>query len=218
MRVVNEVRVKIKTGRARTYSKTTSSAGASQKTSGGGGGGTVTSASGGPPRLTEATRTISAALRASQPIDADGNNIPYTESATASSGSPHRHYRVHYHAVNGSVLIPPIVLELEPHTHNVTTSSHTHIMDIPAHNHNIEFGIFYGTETPTAATVKINGKAAFSMGANYEGDITQYMLDENGEVPRGRFIDISVAPNTAAYVSIAVAPVAFIQSRQGGVY
>ena len=217
-RVMNYVRVKIELGRFRADGRTTSSGGGSANTSGGSGGGTVTSAGGGDLRATEPIRVVGVSLRTTQAIDDDGNNKPYTDNATAPSGGSHRHYNWHVHPVAGSITIPAIVIQIPSHTHNVSTSNHTHSVTIPAHRHDIEYGIYEAPEAPESALVSINGREAFTMGKTFEGDITQYLIGDNGEIPRGRFIDIAVTPNINAHVTISVAAQGFIQSKEGGNY
>ena len=217
-RVVNYVKLKIDLGRFRADGRATSSGGASAQTSGAGGGGTATSNGGGSYRATEPARVSALSIRAQQAINNDGVNKPYTDNTTATSGSAHRHYHMHYHSIIGNINIPALVFEIPNHTHSVSTGSHSHSVNIPAHRHDIEYGIYEAPETPESALISINGRAAFSMGKSFEGDITQYLIGENGEIPRGRFVDISVAPNINAHVRMSVAAQGFIQSREGGRY
>ena len=91
-------------------------------------------------------------------------------------------------------------------------------MTIPSHTHETEYGIYQASEQPTSATVRINGQDAFSMGTEWEGDISQYLVGSDGKIPRGRFVNIEVRPNTIARITVAAAPQGFIESKGGGRY
>lgn len=107
------------------------------------------------------------------------------------------------------------------HTHTVTVPgapSHTHSVTVPSHTHGIEGGIFYATERPTSAQILVNGEYAFSIERSWEGEITEYLIGEDGLIPRGRWIDIQVKPDLPAFVRCSIAAQGFIQSTGGGKY
>ncbi len=219
-RVINSVRVKIKLSKFQAYSKDTSAGGGSTQTSGGGGGGTVTSEGGGGDVISDPAKITTTSAYTGNPLDSENRAKNNTDGVTPKQSDNYYHYHgmVHNHNVVVRVTIPSISFPLPVHTHRVSTSSHTHSVNIPSHTHGIAYGIFLAPETPASATVKINGKEAFTMGTEFEGDITRYLIGDNGEIPRGRFLDIAVQPNTYAFITISVAAQGFIQSRGGGKY
>ena len=126
----------------------------------------------------------------------------------------HTHEMDHWHLVKVGITIPP----RPGHAHRVEVAPHTHKIEIPDHVHEQVYGIYMAGETPESARVKINGVEAFTMGKTWEGDITQWMVEKNGEIPRGKFVDIEVTPNVNAFVTVAVAAQAFISGKEGGQY
>lgn len=142
------------------------------------------------------------------------------------TSAPHNHelYAVpsHTHGISHThtVSIPKHshAVSISAHRHSLTISSHSHNVSIPSHTHDISYGIFQASESPTSAIVKVGNNVVAQMSTEYEGDITAFLVDSNGTIPRGRFIEISVTPNTFAYVTISVAAQGFIQSKEGGRY
>lgn len=126
----------------------------------------------------------------------------------------HTHNYTHWHTAQVSITIPTV----HGHMHEVEVGNHTHSVQIPDHVHEQIYGIYMAGETPESASVKINGKDAFVMGRTWEGEITQYMQDTNGEVPRGRFVNIEITPNINAFITMSVAAQAFISGKEGGQY
>ena len=122
----------------------------------------------------------------------------------------------HNHTVNipshtHSVSIPS-------HNHSVSIPSHTHTVNIPNHTHGIVQGI-YEFGSPTSADLYVNGiKKATIPASSSEIDITQYLLNEQGYVPRGSWINLEVRPNDLSYVIINLFVQGFIQSAGGGTY
>jgi len=109
------------------------------------------------------------------------------------------------------------------HTHDVTIPDHTHGMDhthtIPAHTHDIEYGIFEGP-TPTAVTVKVDGNVVPGLGTSAdEVDIIPYLAkDSGGKIQRGTWHTIEIAPNSLGRIVATVLTQIFVQSRGGGNY
>ena len=146
----------------------------------------------------------------------------------------HRHYHphihaldVHSHAIEGhiheynhlhSVEVIVKIPGKPGHAHKVTVGAHSHQVEIPDHIHEQNYGIFTAGEMPSTAAVKINGKSAFSMERNWEGEITSYLIEDNGEIARGKFVNIEVLPNINAFITIVVAAQAFISGKEGGKY
>ena len=44
------------------------------------------------------------------------------------------------------------------------------------------------------------------------------MIEDNGEIARGKFVNIEVLPNINAFITIVVAAQAFISGKEGGKY
>lgn len=146
----------------------------------------------------------------------------------------HRHYHphihaldVHSHAIEGhiheynhlhSVEVIVKIPGKPGHAHKVTVGAHSHQVEIPDHIHEQNYGIFTAGEMPSTAAVKINGKSAFSMERTWEGEITSYLIEDNGEIARGKFVNIEVLPNINAFITIVVAAQAFISGKEGGKY
>jgi hypothetical protein len=109
------------------------------------------------------------------------------------------------------------------HTHDVTIPDHTHDMphthSIPAHTHDIEYGIFEGP-TPTAVTVKVDGNVVPGLGTSAdEVDIIPYLAkDSGGKIQRGTWHTIEIAPNSLGRIVATVLTQIFVQSRGGGNY
>lgn len=127
----------------------------------------------------------------------------------------HSHNMEHTHTVaipghNHRVSVPA-------HAHNVSIPAHTHQVSIPVHAHEIEQGIFeYGN--PQSAEVWVEGTKRLDIGKSGEFDLTPFILNSSGKIPRGTWIDIEVKPNDLAYVRINLFVQGFIQSRGGGNY
>ena len=132
----------------------------------------------------------------------------------------HSHKMSHTHPLNFtlSFTIPALTIPLPGHRHRVSLGGHTHSVTIPNHTHDLTYGIVRGKETPKAAVLLINGEERLSIGTDFEGDITAYLAGEDGKIPRGRYINIGIRPDMAAYISITPTAIGFIQSKTGGQY
>ena len=234
-KIVNSVMVKIEMSKFRAYSKTTSSGGGSAQTSSASGGGSHTSSSGGSALATSGSSSIRTTA-VTQTIDQGntGRSAVGGSSATTGTTNSHTHsyyrppysdgnygWHQHYYSFSGTHshnMEHTHTVEMPAHTHTVSISAHSHSVSIPDHTHSIEYGIFYASDTPSSAIVYIENIYAFSIGTSFEGDITQYLVGSDGKIPRGRYIDLKVVPNTLARVTISSAPQAFIQSKIGGNY
>lgn len=234
--IMNYVQLRIELERFRGYTRGVASGGGSvtTTTSGGGstssasGGATYTSTSGGATTVSTPRTTWTAEAQYTgtgrSPTGSGVDNI--TDAATVLSvGSNHSHVYEHRHSYFPSITIPPMEIDIPPHRHSVSVGNHTHTvpahshgMTIPSHTHETEYGIYQASEQPTSATVRINGQDAFSMGTEWEGDISQYLINSDGKFPRGRFVNIEVRPNTIARITVAAAPQGFIESKGGGRY
>ncbi|GIO63589.1 phage tail protein [Paenibacillus cineris] len=109
---------------------------------------------------------------------------------------------------------------LGDHVHSM---DHTHEMDhthtIPAHTHEIEFGIYEGP-TPSAVTVRVDGTVVSGLGTSVEDiDIIPYLSkDQDEKVRRGTWHEIQIAPNDLGRIVASVHEQLFVQSRGGGNY
>ena len=112
---------------------------------------------------------------------------------------------------------------IQDHVHSVTIQDHTHEMDhthtIPAHTHDIEYGIFEGP-TPAAVTVKVDGSVIPGLGTSAdEVDIIPFLSkDAGGRIQRGTWHTIEIAPNSLGRIVASVVTQIFVQSRGGGNY
>lgn len=210
MRIVNSVKVKIKSESFRAYSKATSVEEEQEETSekneeeaitsDGGGGIRETTKSGG--GVTEETGE-------------SGINVTWVQPYTyESEGHTHQYERVNSHQHEVKIPDHTHEVELEDHRHSVTIPGHTHSFIIPEHNHDIVPGI-YTFGNPKSISVKINGKTVMQIqDVNAELDITEYLIDEErGTIPRGTWHDIEIVPDDLAYIMIDMYVQGFIQSR-----
>lgn len=104
------------------------------------------------------------------------------------------------------------------HTHSFSVPDHTHTVTIPGHKHTVEPGIFrFGY--PNAMYFSVNGvsKGSFS-GSSTEIDITDWLLNADGNINRGSWHTFSVRPNALAHISVVITILGFIQSMEGGTY
>lgn len=246
MRIINKVLAKITLDRFRSYSRSTSGGGATTSTSSSGGGGTSTSSSGGGTYSSTAVDGGSTQTSGSSSRDTTGSGevyvggtvggvrTTYSESyANTGTAEGHSHtMRNHAHSFSGTssshthgmshthrVSIPSHShsFQVGAHTHSVSIPSHTHSVSIPDHTHGIEQGIFeFGGAN--GATIWVNGKEKGAMGIDHDVDLTEWLLNEDGKIDRGRWHKVEVVPDDLAYVTIDIYVQGFVQSRGGSTY
>lgn len=243
MRIINKVLAKITLDRFRSYSRSTSGGGATTSTSSSGGGGTSTSSSGGGTYSSTAvdgggTRTSSSGGGVSRTLTLDGGLSAtageYSQSPQTGTTDGHRHSIPvslnHRHAISHShsfsipnhthtVSIPSHShsFSVGAHTHSVSIPSHTHSVSIPDHTHGIEQGIFeFGGAN--GATIWVNGQEKGAMGTDHDVDLTEWLLNDDGKIDRGRWHKVEVVPDDLAYVTIDIYIQGFVQSRGGSTY
>lgn len=104
------------------------------------------------------------------------------------------------------------------HTHSFSVPDHTHTVTIPGHKHTVEPGIFrFGY--PNAMYFSVNGASRGSFtGTSTEIDITDWLLNADGNINRGSWYTFSVRPNALAHISVVITILGFIQSMEGGTY
>lgn len=246
MRIINKVLAKITLDRFRSYSRSTSGGGANTSTSSSGGGGTSTSSSGGGTYSSTAVDGGSTQTSGSSSRDTTGSGEVYVggtvsgvrttySDSYASTGTAEGHshtMRNHAHSFSGTssshthgmshthrVSIPSHShsFSVGAHTHSVSIPSHTHSVSIPAHTHGIEQGIFeFGGAS--GATIWVNGEEKGAMGTDHDVDLTEWLLNEDGKIDRGRWHKVEVVPDELAYVTIDIYIQGFVQSRGGSTY
>lgn len=119
-----------------------------------------------------------------------------------------------------SVTVPGQTLSIPcpRHTHQITIPGWSKTITIPPHKHGISAGI-YESGNPTAFDIYVsNVKKATVNSTSYNGDITQWLLNNKNQVPRDTWIDVEIRPNDLAYVVSSVFVQGFVQSRGGGNY
>lgn len=246
MRIINKVLAKITLDRFRSYSRSTSGGGATTSTSSSGGGGTSTSSSGGGTYSSTAVDGGSTQTSGSSSRDTTGSGEVYVggtvsgvrttySDSYASTGTAEGHshtMRNHAHSFSGTssshthgmshthrVSIPSHShsFQVGAHTHSVSIPSHTHSVSIPNHTHGIEQGIFeFGGAS--GATIWVNGQEKGAMGTDHDVDLTEWLLNEDGKIDRGRWHKVEVVPDELAYVTIDIYIQGFVQSRGGSTY
>lgn len=246
MRIINKVLAKITLDRFRSYSRSTSGGGATTSTSSSGGGGSTTSSSGGGTYSSTAVDGGSTQTSGSSSRDTTGSGEVYVggtvsgvrttySDSYASTGTAEGHshtMRNHAHSFSGTssshthgmshthrVSIPSHShsFSVGAHTHSVSIPAHTHSVSIPNHTHGIEQGIFeFGGAS--GATIWVNGKEKGAMGTDHDVDLTEWLLNEDGKIDRGRWHKVEVVPDELAYVTIDIYIQGFVQSRGGSTY
>lgn len=246
MRIINKVLAKITLDRFRSYSRSTSGGGATTSTSSSGGGGSTTSSSGGGTYSSTAVDGGSTQTSGSSSRDTTGSGEVYVggtvsgvrttySDSYASTGTAEGHshtMRNHAHSFSGTssshthgmshthrVSIPSHShsFSVGAHTHSVSIPAHTHSVSIPNHTHGIEQGIFeFGGAS--GATIWVNGKEKGAMGTDHDVDLTEWLLNEDGKIDRGRWHKVEVVPDDLAYVTIDIYIQGFVQSRGGSTY
>lgn len=219
MRIINSVKAKVVLDRFRSYSQATANGGSSAQTSSSGGGGQNTSSSGG-----GAAATSESSSKATTNSGGSFNFNLFTSKATPLNRVLNQqNFEDHYHtasviALDHSHGMPHThTVNVPGHTHSVNTSAHTHNVSIPGHTHEIEQGIFEFGNASTAE-VHVNGALKAVIDRDDELELTDLLLDANGNLPRGSWLEIEIKPNDLAYVCIDLFVQGFIQSRGESVY
>ena len=122
----------------------------------------------------------------------------------------HTHNIEHTHEVEFS--------SIGAHSHTFSIGSHSHRMEIPAHTHKIQAGIFE-SGSPSSFSIYVNNALVTTVSASsFNDDITDWLLNDENQIPRNRWIDVEIRPNDLAYVVCSVFVQGFVQSRGGGNY
>ena len=133
---------------------------------------------------------------------------------------PSHSHKVTVPSHNHKVTIPKHshTVTIPKHSHNVTIPSHDHKVTIPAHSHGITAGIFESGNAKQFTVFVNNVQKEVFESTNFDGDITNWLLDSSNQIPRDSWIDIEIRPNDLAYVQCSVFVQGFVQSRGGGNY
>lgn len=151
------------------------------------------------------------------PMTATGGNHTHSLGSHKHEIAAHTHPFWHKHNASIRFTIPGFQINIPSHTHSVSVPAHTHSVQIPSHTHNIEQGIFrFGS--PSGGKVLINGQEKTDIERSATLDLTEYMLNDSGKIPRNSWITLGVRPNDLAYITIDIFVQGFIQSRGGGSY
>ena len=228
-KIINKIMAKIQLGPFQSYSRTTTSGGGSSQTSSSGGGTSSSTASNSTTSQTSGASSRTTTASGGQTTSGAATNVLYnsynTTTPNRSTFDDHTHsVRIgvpsHTHSIGSHThgMDHTHNFSLPSHTHSFSVPSHTHSVSIPAHTHGIESGIFYASSRPTSAQVLVNNTYAFTVDTDWEGEITEYLIGEDGLIPRGRWIEISVVPDLPAFVKCSIAAQGFIQSTGGGQY
>ncbi|MNX83961.1 Prophage endopeptidase tail [compost metagenome] len=130
----------------------------------------------------------------------------------------------HHHSLGNhghQITLPDHVHSMD-HTHTIEAHKHemdhTHTINIPAHVHEIEYGIYQGP-TPTEVSVTVDGNMVAGTEVNIdELDIIPHLSkDDSGKVQRG-WHEIKITPNSLGRIVASVNKQIFVQSRGGGDY
>lgn len=130
-------------------------------------------------------------------------------------GYGHVHSIDHTHSITTTAHTHSVTVP--SHTHSVSLPSHSHSVSVPEHTHQIEQGIFrYGS--PSGGSIEVNGTARMTMERDGTFDLTPYLLNASGTIPRNAWIQLGVRPDDLAYIIIDIFVQGFVQSRGGGTH
>lgn len=204
---------------------TSSSGGGSTQTSSAGGGATVTSEAGGGTTGTTSTKTFVQlnVMSGSPENDLGGENYGYHKHEVQIPGSAFEHdHDVTFPSHTHSVSIPAHThtVNTPAHTHDVTIPNHTHDVTIPDHTHDLEFGIYELQEMPSSVAIKVDGNTVpVTDITGKDIDIIPYLTkDTDGKIQRGRWAEVTIAPNSLGRINVNIISRLFIQSRVGGTF
>lgn len=209
MKQINKVMLRLQLKRFRSYSATTDNSPSSAQTSSGGGG----------YASTDACQYAGGNVSYSIDTKWSGDSNKVWTSMTSNDTDKwvnHDHFIMFYQLAHSHTISSS---GSQSHQHKITLPNHDHTVTIPGHSHNILPGIFESSTSPSSFSIYVGStqKTAIS-GTSYNGDITQWLLNSNGTIPRNTWITVTIVPNTLAYVVSSVFVQGFVQSRGGGNY
>ena len=238
MRYVNKVLAKINLDSFRAYSETTSNAPSQYNSTSSGGGTYDTTSSGG--GVYDSTDSGGDSVETSDSVTLTARNT-YAVDDGGRGNSNHNHgiekstrlaivdrsneiigaviwtpSGAHEHEAHSHEIDIPRHrhdFEVPDHSHRFEVQAHTHNFTVPAHRHDVSPGIFrFGN--PRSFTLYVNGRARQTFSStNAEIDITSYLLDTSGKIPRGAWHNVEIRPNDLSYITINIYLQGFVQSR-----
>lgn len=208
MRYVNKVLLKVQLDAFRSYSKATDSAASQTVTASSGGGSSATSTSGG------STTVTSDAGGGTTETTHGSSNVEYTTGTTTTVNEhEHKIKLVSYHEHEVDFPEHEHDVDIPSHKHSVSIPDHEHSVTIPAHAHDITPGIFR-SGNPKAFTLYVGGVARQTFSAtSAELDITKWLIDDGGTIPRGVWHTVEIRPDDLSYISMNLYLQGFVQSR-----
>ncbi len=107
-------------------------------------------------------------------------------------------------------------INIPDHTHQIDIPSHKHDITLPDHTHEIEHGIFKLSRTPSAVTIKVDGKAIPDTSTSGDSiDLIPHLaLDSERRVQRG-WHTVEITPNDLGRITAQLMTQFFMQSRGG---
>lgn len=107
------------------------------------------------------------------------------------------------------------------HSHSIPLAQHLHIVTIPAHVHDLIYGIYEFGYLPPSLVIKVDGNTIpITALTGTDIDIVPYLASTGGIVNRGVFHKVEIFPNTdgnnpsgLARITACVTKQIFIQSR-----
>lgn len=175
----------------------------------------------GPVQYYQAPRNANGTASGAVFIGGSGGDI-YTDSADGSHShrvsipshthdfqTPDHTHKVTVPAHSHDVTIPA-------HTHEIDIPSHKHDITLPDHTHEIEHGIFKLTRTPSAVTIKVDGKTIPETSTSGDSiDLIPHLaLDSERRVQRG-WHTVEITPNDLGRINAQLMTQFFMQSRGG---
>ena len=135
-----------------------------------------------------------------------GSASPDTKSA-----GEHSHAMDHLHSIKHSHEIPALSFTLSPHSHSV---------EIPAHTHEMQYGVYEGKRAGSV-TIKVDGEALADDVdlSGREIDVAPYLKkNDDGKVRRSAWHEVEFVPDGLTRLTANLFFQVFIQSRGAGDY
>jgi len=168
----------------------------------------TTSAEGGGATILTKQVTLSPTVISTSFVDEEGRTMN-ARTGPGTNQNNHYHYlQSHWHNVQVPIVIEPQDLQVSPHSHSFT---------IPAHSHQLTYGITNGGGTANSVSIEVDG--TYVPASEGEVDIAPYLeTDANGKIRRGTWHTVSFQPDGNARIVATLFIQQFLQSRGGGDY
>lgn len=211
MRYVNKVLLKVQLEAFRSYSKATESEESHTVSATDGGGSSVTSESGG--KMSVTSDSGGSTTQTTHGNDDDDYYEIGTFETGAADGHTHTYRTTKYHEHYVKIPSHKHDVDIPSHSHDVNIPDHSHNVTIPAHAHEITAGIFR-SGNPQSFTLYVNGAVRQTFTATAaELDVTKWLIDDGGTIPRGVWHNVEVRPNDLSYAVMNLYLQGFVQSR-----